>query len=47
MTNRPLKDVVHSDIKYFQKKLNKYINQGIGKGMMAIWQKNLIQNYKN
>lgn len=41
MTNRPLKDVVHSDINYFQKKLNKYVNQQVA------LKKELIISYKN
>ena len=45
MTNRPLKDVVHSDINYFQKKLNKYINQGIAlKKELKELRKNATQN---
>jgi len=45
MTNKPLKDVVHSDINYFQKKLNKYINQGITiKKELKELRKNATQN---
>ena len=47
MTNKPLKDVVHSDIKYFQKKLNKYINQGITiKKELKELRKNATQNVR-
>ena len=47
MTNRPIIDVnvVHSDINYFQKKLNKYINQGIAlKKELKELRKNATQN---
>lgn len=45
--NRPVIDVtvVHSDINYFQKKLNKYINQGITlKKELKELRKNATQN---
>jgi septal ring factor EnvC (AmiA/AmiB activator) len=45
MTNRPLKDVVHSDINYFQKKLNKYVNQQVTlKKEIKELRKNTAQN---
>ena len=45
--NKPIIDVtvVHSDINYFQKKLNKYINQGITiKKELKELRKNATQN---
>ena len=45
--NKPIIDVnvVHSDINYFQKKLNKYINQGVTiKKELKELRKNATQN---
>lgn len=45
MMNRPIKDVVHSDINYFQKKLNKYVNQQVAlKKELKELRKNATQN---